>query len=403
MLEQVFDVDDIELIKRIANIANSQGISVYLIGGIVRDILLGKKPKDVDIVVVGDVISLVPFFKDKMFCKILKIQKDLKTVQIEFNSKLVIDFASTRKEIYEIKKGIPVAAHFGCSLKDDVLRRDFSINSIALSLNEADFEKIVDYNNGLEDLKNKKLRILHDKSFLDDPTRIIRAFKFAKRLNFTLEEKTEFLLKDYLEKIDYNESISLSRIKKELYSVFSLKSSEIIKSFIEEGIYKIVSKNINQNDFDKIEEIIDKYDIKENIPIIYFLAIFFNEENFSVIRRFELTRFEIKIIQDLKFTKRLEGFLTDLEIHQLYSKRTKESLVVEYLLKNNSNLIKFLDELSKVKIEVTSEDLLMMGVPESKSFSLIFNKLLESKIKGELPDKISELRFVRKLLMDNEV
>ena len=78
-------------------------------------------------------------------------------------------------------------------------------------------------------------------------------------------------------------------------------------------------------------------------------------------------------------------------------------MVLEFLLKNNSNIQKYFDKLQNIKIEISGEDLLMMGVPESKSFSLIFDKVLEEKINGNLPDKSSELRFVSKLLLDNKV
>ena len=208
---------------------------------------------------------------------------------------------------------------------------------------------------------------------------------------------------EYLNNKDYSEIVSPVRIKKEMFEVFALNSPEVMQDFINQKIYKVLSDNINEINFIQIKELINKYNITENIEFIYFMALFFKKENFEIIRQFNLTRQEIKIIQDLKFAEELEGKLSDLEIHQEYSGRSKASLLLEYLLKNNNNLQTYLNNLNDVKIEVTSEDLLIMGVPESKSFSVIFNKLLEAKIKGELPDKTSELRFVRKLLMNNEV
>lgn len=403
MLETIFDLQDITLLKNISKVINSFGCGVYLVGGIVRDILLGIKPKDIDIVVVGDVIEMLPTLKQRLFCKVLKISNDLKTARLEFRTDLAIDFASTRKEIYGERKGIPIAGHFGCKLEYDVLRRDFSVNALAISLNNDNFGKVIDFVGGQEDLKNKKLRVLHDKSFEDDPTRIIRAFKFAHRLGFSLEDKTKELKDKYLENRDYTTVVSPARIKKELYEIFSLNSAEVMNDFIDQKIYKVLSNDINDVEMEDIKELIDKYNITENIEFLYFAAIFFKKENFRIIRQFDLTRQEIKMLQDLKFTEKLDGKLSDLEIHQQYSARSKASLALEYLLKNNSNLKRYLDNLNSVKIEVTSEDLLMMGVPESRSFSLIFNKLLEAKIKGELPDKSSELRFVRKLIMNNEV
>ena len=403
MLEKVFSIDNLKLLKNIAEVANENGYKIYLVGGLVRDILLGKKPKDIDIVVEGNVINLIPFLKKKIICRVTKIQQDLKTAQLEFGNKIFIDFASTRKEFYGERKGIPIASHFGCELKFDVMRRDFTVNALAISLNSDNFDKVVDYVGGIQDLKNKKLRILHDNSFNDDPTRIIRAFKFSHRLGFTLEEKTQQLQDEYLNNRDYSVVVSPARIKKELFEIFAQNSVELIEDFINKGIYKILSDKINNVDLRLIKNLIDKYEVKDNIPFVYFAALFFNKENFSIIRQFNLTRFEGKVLQEQKFAEELDGKLSDLEIHQEYSNRSKESLVLELLLKNNTNINKYLERLNNIKIEVTSQDLILMGVPESESFSIIFNKLLDAKIKGELPDKTSELRFVRKLLLNHEI
>lgn len=403
MLDTVFESKDIALLRSISKVANACNCHIYLVGGIVRDILLGKKPKDIDIAVVGDVLSLIGPLKEKLLCKVIKVQQELKTVTIEFRKDLVIDFTTTRKEIYGARKGIPIAGHFGCPIKDDVLRRDFTINAMAISLNSIDYEHVLDFVGGKEDLANKKLRVLHDNSFNDDPTRIIRGFKFAKRLGFTLEDRTRALQEEYLNSVDYSEVVSPIRVKKEMFEVFAMDSIEVIQDFINQKIYKVLSDKINQIDFVKVKELINQYNITEDIPFIYFTCLFFNKYNYGILKQFNLTRQEIKVIQDLKFAEELDGKLSDLEIHQQYSSRSKTSLLLEYLLRNNNNLKKYFENLNDVKIEVTSQDLLMMGVPESRDFSIIFNKLLEAKIKGELPDKISELRFVRRLLMNNEV
>ena len=403
MLEKVFSIDSLKLLRDIAEVANENGYKIYLVGGLVRDILLGKKPKDIDIVVEGNVINLIPFLKKKIICRVTKIQQDLKTAQLEFGNKIFIDFVSTRKEFYGERKGIPIASHFGCELKFDVMRRDFTVNALAISLNSDNFDKVIDYVGGIQDLKNKKLRILHDNSFNDDPTRIIRAFKFSHRLGFTLEEKTQQLQDEYLNNRDYSVVVSPARIKKELFEIFAQNSVELMKDFINKGIYKILSDKINDIDLENIKSLIDKYIITGDIPFVYFVALFFREENFSIIRQFNLTRAEIKIFQDLKFAQELEGKLNDLEIHQEYSTHSKESLVLELLLRSNDNIKKYVGSLNEINIEVTSQDLMLMGVPESKSYSDIFDKLLEAKIKGELPDKTSELRFVRKLLLNHEI
>lgn len=404
MKETIFEGKDLELIRGISKVANAFGYNVYLVGGIVRDLLLDKPPKDIDIVVVGNAFTLTPMLKEKFLCKVVKSQPELKTVRLAFGDSMEIDFASTRRELYGIKKGIPIASHFGCPLKDDVIRRDFTVNAIAISINSNDYGRILDFVNGKKDLENKVLRVLHDNSFNDDPTRIIRAFKFAHRLGFTIEEHTQKLIDEYLENKDYSEVVSPMRIKKEFDEVFSTNSAEVMEDFINKKIYKVFSDKINNVDFKQIKDTIEKNHIEEeNIPFIYFMCLFFRKENYGLIKQFDLTRQQIKMIQDLKFAEELEGKFSDLEIYQQYSNRTKESLALELLIKNNTNIKKYLEKLNNVKIEITGDDLILMGIPESKSYSTIFNRVLEEKINGNLPDKTSELRFVRKLLLNNEV
>ena len=402
-MNEIFEGQDLELIRSIAKVANANGYYIYLIGGIVRDLLIGNPINDIDVIVVGDALNLITLLKDKFMFKVIKTQPELKTARLQFRDNFEIDFASTRKEVYGAKKGIPIITQLGCPIKDDIVRRDFTINSLAISLNSNDFGRILDFVHGMKDIEQGVLRVLHDNSFNDDPTRIIRAFKFHHRLNFKIEEHTQELIEKYLNNRNYSEIASPMRIKKEFYEVFNLNSVSVMEDFVNKGIYKVLTDKINNIDFNRLKELIIEYNIVENVPLVYFLALFFRHENYNLIRQFNLTKQEIKIIQDLKFAEELEGKLSELEIYQQYSMRSKESLLLELLIKNNNNIRRYLDGLDDVKIQITGDDLLMMGIPQSKSYSEIFDRVLEEKIKGNLPDKSSELRFVRMLIVNNEV
>ena len=158
---------------------------LYYVGGYVRDEILGVKSQDVDICYEGDAVEFVQ-------CEgfdIVKIQKDIRTARVVIDGEEV-DFASTRKEVYPKQGHLPVTTAIGCSLKDDLVRRDFTVNSIAKSVSDGE---IYDPTGGLEDIQNRLLRVHHKESFRDDPTRIIRALKFAVRFGFELESETERL------------------------------------------------------------------------------------------------------------------------------------------------------------------------------------------------------------------
>ena len=176
---------------------NDTSNKLFYIGGVVRDELLGRESLDVDITYVGNAIEYC-----SKFGEVVQGNPDFGTVRVKLqqgkdttNKDVIVDFASTRFESYPKKGHLPVVEKIGCSLKEDVLRRDFTINALAKSVATGE---IVDYVGGLDDLKEKKLKVLHDKSFIDDPTRIIRGLKFAVRFGFELDAHTKKLQDEYL-------------------------------------------------------------------------------------------------------------------------------------------------------------------------------------------------------------
>ena len=217
----------------IMNIINIKDKNLYYIGGVVRDELLGRKSFDIDITYVGNAIE---YCRKIDSVEIIQENPDFGTVRVKVDG-CEVDFASTRSESYPHKGHLPVVDKIGCSLKEDVMRRDFTINALAKNTLTGE---IIDYIGGLEDLKNKKIKILHDKSFIDDPTRIIRALKFSVRFGFELEEHTKNLQEQYLSNINYD--MSYKRVKKELVETFNLNSQLAFEKFINEGIYKLVTE-----------------------------------------------------------------------------------------------------------------------------------------------------------------
>ena len=218
------------------NIINIKDNKLYYVGGVVRDELLGIESLDTDLVYEGNAIEFAenitphPSFAQLSgsLCiqqgarenpiEILQINEPFGTVRVRIGGH-EIDIASTREEIYERKGHLPTVTKIGCPLNDDVKRRDFTINSLYKSVATGE---IVDLTGGLEDLKNKTIRVLHDESFIDDPTRIIRALKFSVRFGFKLDKHTRKLQEDYLKNINYD--MCYKRIKKELIETFNLNS-----------------------------------------------------------------------------------------------------------------------------------------------------------------------------------
>lgn len=265
------------------SIINLKDKNLYYIGGVVRDEILGHKSFDIDITYVGDAIEFAKTIPD---AQILQINEPFGTVRIKMNGE-EIDIASTRCETYPQKGHLPVVGDIGCSLKEDVLRRDFTINALTKSTLTGE---IIDYTKGLEDIKTKTLRILHDNSFIDDPTRIVRALKFSVRFGFELEPHTKKLQDEYLSNINYD--MSYKRLKKELVETFNLNSWTAFERFIEQGIYKLIAPCEFTLPTVNLEELINLYN--PIYPWIIYVGLLPDISNLP------LTKSEKKIVDDYK-------------------------------------------------------------------------------------------------------
>ena len=366
---------------KIINLNDTEN-KLFYIGGVVRDEILGKKSFDIDLTYLGNAIE---FAKNLPDIEILKINEPFGTVRIKSNGQEV-DIASTRKEIYERPGHLPTVTEIGCPLKDDVLRRDFTINALAKNYNTGE---IIDYTGGLEDIKNKTLRVLHDESFIEDPTRIIRALKFAVRFNFTLDEHSKKLRDDYLKNINYD--MSYKRVKKELVETFNLNSQRAYDEFIEAGIYKLVTEKEVTKPNINIENLVNKYKSlinSSNIWLIYLAAV-------GDLSRLELTKEEKKILDDylaLKDTK----LNTDFDTYKAFENKSIETVLIYGILNDLVPVINYLENLKSIKLEITGDDLQKLGVKPSPKYKECFDKILEAKCCNPNLSKEDEIKIVKK-------
>ena len=382
---------------------------LFYIGGVVRDELLGRKSFDIDITYVGNAIEYCGRFGEviqenpdfgTVRVKLLPLIRSLGTFpRIGEKDEVIVDFASTRSESYPRKGHLPVVDKIGCSLREDVMRRDFTINALAKSVTTG---KIIDYTGGLEDLKNKKLRVLHDESFIDDPTRIIRGLKFSVRFGFDLDEHTRKLQEDYLENINYD--MSYKRVKKELIetfnpryfpsSAFQAPSPAIgekgmyqlaFEKFINEKIYKLVTPNEVEMPSVNIEQLVNDYR-PENVWLIYVGVL----EDLS---RLPLTKIEKKILDDVPKEK-LNG---DFELYKAFENARLESVLLYGILKDEAGARHYLDDLRKIKILLNGDDLQKLGIKPSPKYQQIFDEILKQKLKNPNMTKQDEIEHLKNI------
>lgn len=237
-----------KLLHRIGEIADKNGYKVYAVGGYVRDLLLGKEGTDIDLLITGDGIKFAEIVAGEYNKKPDAIYKNFETALLNADG-VKLEFATSRVESYsknsrkpEVKPG---------TLSEDLSRRDFTINAIAVSLNEDTFGEVHDNYKGVEDLKNKIIRTPLDpeKTFSDDPLRILRAVRFASKLNFTIEENTYEALGKLKYRLTGNEIVSQERISNEFLQILmSEKPSIGLELLHKSGVMEIIFPEISMLD-----------------------------------------------------------------------------------------------------------------------------------------------------------
>ncbi|MBS5860309.1 CCA tRNA nucleotidyltransferase [bacterium] len=350
---------------------------LFYVGGVVRDELLGIKSLDVDIVYEGNAIDDCSSFGD-----LVRVNPDFGTIRVKLDGREV-DIASTRTEKYPRKGHLPVVDKIGVSLKEDALRRDFTVNALYKSLSTGE---IFDFTGGLEDLKNKTLCVLHEKSFVDDPTRILRALKFSHRFGFELSEKTRALRDEYLQNINYD--MCFKRVKKELIETLGLNSQKLFEEFIESGIYKLVTPNQVSLPAVPLKPLVEQYaPDSENIWLIYAGVLL-------DLSRLELTRKEQKILDDFSALENSD-LRVDFEIYKAFENVEIESIILYAALKNEKIARHYMDDLRGIKIKTTGKTLEMAGLEPSPKYKKIFDFLLRKKLENPSMTLDDEIKLVK--------
>ncbi len=188
------DIQD--LLKRVGAEADKAGVRVYAVGGVVRDLLLGQASSDIDIVVEGDGFAFARKLAHKLKVEAV-FHERFRTAALMLKDGMVLDVVTARRETYAQPGALPDIVP--ATMKEDLLRRDFTFNALAAGLNADNFGVLRDDVQGVEDLESKLIRVMHERSFIDDPTRILRAARYAVRFGFQFDALTQDLLDQAVE------------------------------------------------------------------------------------------------------------------------------------------------------------------------------------------------------------
>ena len=203
------------LLQKTRELAGRRHVRVYAVGGFVRDLLLGIPNLDLDLVVEGDGIRFAKALAQRYRARVTTHAR-FGTATVTLADGQTLDVATARTESYEAPGALPTVQR--SSIKEDLRRRDFTVNTLAIRLNAGHPGELVDLHDGLRDLQNKTIRVLHGLSFIDDPTRVFRAIRLEQRLGFQLDQDTAVLMTEAV-KMGLLHCLSPSRLSAELHHV----------------------------------------------------------------------------------------------------------------------------------------------------------------------------------------
>ncbi len=335
--------EELEYIKQISAYAQKERFPLYLVGGIIRDLFLNSPINDFDITVVGNGIKLAKNIANNSQAS-LQTHERFITATLNWNN-FSCDIVTARSETYSTEGALPIIKP--ASIELDLLRRDFSINAIACSINQNDFGTVIDPVNGIEDINNKLIRILHPKSFLDDPTRIIRALRYAAKFQFQFEKETENKLQIAIKKKKLS-LISKERIRNELWKTFKEKKSlQIIEFFQKYEIFENIFSPLQNINFSKINNLVAAKNITIDTILDYIGYSLKNIECMDFIKKLNLNKNLKNRLLNINRIKEYEANITTSE-SELRSTLNRLKLNITSI----ENLISFSTKNTKVKTEI---------------------------------------------------
>jgi len=399
--------------------AVSRKTSVYLVGGFVRDLLIGVNNLDLDFVVESDAIAFAESMNLSLKARLTR-HKRFGTATITTADGFKMDFATSRTESYPGPAHLPVVSPG--LLKDDLRRRDFTINAMAIEITPSGFGRLIDFFGGKEDLKNRKVRVLHDSSFIDDPTRILRAVRFEQRYGFNIERHTFELLKDAASR-DMLSAVQPQRTRDEL--VLLLKEKEPVRyirrmdnlygfKFLHPGF------KINKTTFRLLSRVSVRIRYFRNVYagrrhldawLIYLSAILMQleaREINSFCRKFGFTSGETKRILSCKtILPRLRRQLFKKGIRPSRIYRLLEPLSYEAIVFMDAKYAEatvrrrisdFLSAYNGIKIHINGEDLKKLGLKPGPDYQKIFSLVLNARIDGRVKTRDEELCLIKNIV-----
>ncbi len=412
LLKEKFPQEVYGLLQLAGEVADRLDVDVYLVGGSVRDVLRGEENLDLDIVVEGNGIAFAKTFGDRLNAKV-KTHERFGTAKI-ITERFKLDVATARTEYYEAPASLPKVET--SSIKKDLYRRDFTINTLAVKLNLKDFGLLIDFFGGQRDLREKTIRIIHNLSFIEDPTRAFRAVRFSERFGFKLSKHTENLIKSTI-KMDLFSRLSGARLYEELLLAFNeTKPVKTLQRLSEFGLLKVIHPNLVfsaelEQTLQSMLETLAWFNLlfleeRPDRGMLYLMALLSDlkdEDRKAAVERLltppKIGAMIIKGMADAKEILQALPINNPAGLYRLLKSNDIETLLFSMAASRDKqkqkSISQYLIELRKIRPILKGNDLKKMGVPPGPVYSKLFEDLLAAKLGGHLKTREDEERFVR--------
>ena len=417
LIEDALPASLLELIQQASQTAAQMGSSLYVVGGFVRDLLLGTPTLDLDLVVEGNAIALARRLQKRVGGRVTshvrfgtaKLILDAKAFPIPY-----LDFVTARTEFYEHATALPQVER--SSIKQDLHRRDFTINTLAICLDPDRYGELLDFYGGEQDLKRGLIRVLHSLSFVEDPTRMLRAARLEQRLGFRLEERTEELIGNALDLLDRTTG---ERIRHELYLILEEATPEEALCRLDElGVLAQIHPRLKCDDWLKErfrrlrESPISNFQPPTSnfqISILYLALLTYRlsaPDLESLVKRLKIAGEEAALLRQVNrllfSTSELVKARRPSAIYRLLKPYSGPAIFVLWIATDSEPVRERLElhhrTLRFVELEIDGEYLKAMGLKPSPLFGRILSALRDARLDGEVSSLEEEEALVEELL-----
>jgi len=399
--------------------AEEMGYKILLVGGMVRDLLLRRDNIDLDLVVEGDGIEFAESFARTHQGQIAT-HKQFGTARVLLADSLKVDIATARTESYHAPAALPEV--LGGILRQDMYRRDFTINTLAIDLSPARFGELIDYFGGWDDLHQGTIRVLHSLSFVDDPTRALRAIRFATRFNFSISNDTQRLIRSAVES-RVLDKLSGKRLWTELKNLLGeehpIPSIRMLQDY---KLLQFIHRNIILDVFllellYQVQDVVSWFHLNflKDEPeawLLYLMAVLEKldrQERMDVAARLQLTAKVQGVLKDYKSSTK------DIRARLLAQSQPKpgdiyfslhefpQEIILYAMARSTEETIRqrigaYLIDYRKVKLEISGNDILQLGSHPGPEIKEVLDQILRARLNGEAPDRAGQLALATAIL-----